>query len=147
MSNNDKKHNKTSETPGGFVNHPAAEEKPDVRVPGPKGIVGTASPSTKLKRLWHESQFSRVDANKANSLKKLWKPNRNAMSLREFVQTLLKDETHGATASRWVASKLGEFNQERSDDSKKRIALQKSATKLAKKSKGKAAKAKPVGLP
>lgn len=148
MTDEKKKRNKTEKTTEApsFSNHPAlekAEEKPNERLPGPKGEVGQGSPATKLKRLWHEAQFVRTDANKDNQRKKFWKANRNALSLKEFVQTLLKDETHGALAKKWLDSKLGKFDQERSENSKKRIALERSATKLAKKSKGKAQKAKP----
>lgn len=111
---------------------------------GERGFVGTATAANALKRLWHERHFKRVDANnRFNPRKKFWVANRDCPSLKDFARSLLKDETYGKLANDWFADKLGAKNAKRSEKNIARIALEKQATRAAKrkKSQGKQPKA------
>jgi hypothetical protein len=112
--------------------------------PGPRGELGVATAAKKIKQLWHERHFRLVDANdRHNPRKKLWVAGRDTPSLKAFARLLLKDETHGQVAKDWFDHKAGSLNEKRSEKNVARIALEKQATKAAKrkKSQGKQPKA------
>lgn len=100
---------------------------------GERGEVGTATTSDAIKHLWRETHFKRVDANdRFNPRKKLWVPNRDCPSLKDFARSLLADETNGKLAKDWLAHKHGSLNKSRSEKNVARISLEKQATKAAK---------------
>lgn len=93
-------------------------EKAAEKVRGPRGEVGTGSPGSRLKQLYAESG--------------------RGLSLKTFVRDQAK--AGNVDAKTWLDNKKGLNEQARTKESVARILLQKSATKLAKKSKGKAGK-------
>ncbi len=132
MSNEEKKNEKIE------------KQEPEEHPRGSRGELGVATAGLTIKQLWHEKHFRRVDANDRNNpRKKLWTPMRGAPSLKEFARSLLKDESHSQVAKDWLDHKHGSLNQERSEKNKARVALEKTATKQAKrkKSQGKQPKA------
>lgn len=94
------------------VNHPTK---------GDRGVVGTASPSQTLKKLWHNA-------------KKEGGANLRA-SLKTFAHRLLKEGNK--TVEDWYACKRGDLNASRSDKNTQRIGLEAQATKAAKRKTGK----------
>ena len=80
-----------------------------------RGVVGTGSFGSRLKSLHAKSG--------------------RGLSLKTFVRE--QAAAGNEDAKKWFAAKKGACNQKRSEASLKRIQLQRSATKLAKKSKGK----------
>lgn len=85
---------------------------------GPRGDIGTGTPGSRLKRLHAESG--------------------RGLSMKTFVRDQAK--AGNVDAQTWMDNKKGLNEMQRTKDSVARILLQKSATKLAKKSKGKAGK-------
>lgn len=102
-----------------------------------RGEVGTGTPASYVKNLWHQEKV-KLSASRRLSLKK-------------FVQTLI---TKGdETAQRWVANKLGNNAQERSDINKTLAAAAKMATRQSRrknsdnnKNKAKAAEEAPATI-
>lgn len=85
---------------------------------GPRGEIGTGTPGSRLKQLHAESG--------------------RGLSLKTFVRDQAK--AGNADAKTWIDNKKGLNEMKRTKEKETRILLQKSATKLAKKSKGKAGK-------
>lgn len=77
--------------------------------------VGTGTPGSRLKSLFHKSG--------------------RGLTLKQFVKDQFKAGNPDAKA--WYANKAGKSNQKRNANNIKRILLEKQATKLAKKSKPK----------
>lgn len=84
---------------------------------GPKGELGVATAAKIIKKRWHSEQTGK------------------RLSLRAFARKLVAEGDQ--VAKDWFAHKAGSLNQARSEKNVARIQLEKSATKLAKKSKGK----------
>jgi len=93
-------------------------EKVVTTVRGERGEIGTGTPGSRLKRLHDESG--------------------RGLSLKTFVRDQAK--SGNADAQAWLDNKKGLNQMTRTKESVARILLQKSATKLAKKSKGKSGK-------
>lgn len=92
-----------------------AVEKVATETRGQRGELGTGSAGIRLKNL-HAKQG-------------------RGLSLKTFVRDQAK--AGNPDAKEWIANKRGANQMKRSENSLKRIALERSATKLAKKSKGK----------
>lgn len=93
-------------------------EKVATKERGERGELGTGSAGIRLKNL-HAKQG-------------------RGLSLKTFVRDQAKAGNPDAQA--WIANKRGANDMKRSENSIKRIAIEKNATKIAKKSKGKAGK-------
>ena len=103
---------------------------------GDKGLLGVASPSLTINQMWHNKCHKRVDANdRHNHRKKTWKRLPKTPSLKRFARELAA--TGDATAKAWLASKLGKNNEKRSDKNIARVALERQASKAARKGTGK----------
>lgn len=100
-------------------------EKEVVR--GERGEVGTATASLTVKQLWHRACFVKDED------KLVRKP--DAVSLKQFARTLLKQDDGSQVAKSWFAHKAGSLNKGRSENSLKRIGLEKAATKSARRGK------------
>lgn len=99
---------------------------------GNKGNIGTGSPSSKIKDLWHSSCFKRVsnhDHDHPNRTK--FVPVKGFMSLKQFSKSLKGENEF--LAQEWVGNKTGQLNQVRSENNIKRIILEKQAKKSKKK--------------
>lgn len=83
---------------------------------GNRGVVGTATPSSTLKKLWHLSQGKGP-----------------RLSLKRFARQLVKDGLQAAKD--WFEIKTGVLNATRSDKNQARVSAERSATKLARKPK------------
>ena len=93
-----------------------SEDKVVEKKQNDRGIVGKGTFSVRLKSL--HAKYGR------------------GLSLKTFVNDQAKDGN--PDAAQWILAKKGAFNAARSDNSVKRISVEKNATKMAKKSKGKA---------
>jgi len=102
------------------------DHEPLPPVKGDRGIVGVASPSQIIKKLWHKECFT------INGKKQLVRKN-GSLSLKRFAST-------NETGQAWLANKRGATYQSRSDKNAGRISLERQASSSARKkaSKGKA---------
>lgn len=97
-------------------NQAKQEEKVSADQRGPRGEVGVATAALTIKNRWHQREGKKV-------------------SLKAFARKLAAEGDQ--VAKDWLAHKAGSLNQKRSEKNVARVALEKAATKLAKKSKGK----------
>ncbi len=88
----------------------------EAKYKGPRGELGTATPSLTIKQLWYASK------------------SKGHVSLKEFARAQAKDGNQ--TATDWLGNKAGRLNQKRSDKNLQRIAAEKSASRAARR-KGK----------
>lgn len=93
-----------------------AEAQAQEKQRGARGVVGVATAAKTIKKRWHQQEGKKV-------------------SLKAFARKLADEGDQ--VAKDWLAHKSGSLNQKRSEKNVARVALEKSATKLAKKSKGK----------
>ena len=114
-----------------------SEEKQSVQeVRGERGELGVATASLTIKQRWHEEHFKLVDtSDKAHPHRRTYVRNPGAPSLKAFARTLLK--SGDANAKEWFGNKRGAKDQKRSEANVKLAALCASASKAARKSKGK----------
>lgn len=84
-------------------------------VHGLKGVLGTASTSSKLKKLWVEAKKTAPH-----------------LSLKTFARKLLA--AGDSLAGDWFAHKSGVLNETRSDKNKARVQLESTATKSSRRS-------------
>jgi len=82
-----------------------------------------------------EQNMSKDKLSVSRSLKSRHAKEGNGMSLKEFARRLVREDNE--SAKDWFANKAGLLNAERSDKNKTRVSSEKSATKLAKRSKKK----------
>ncbi len=92
------------------------EEKVATVTRGPRGEVGVATAAKTIKKMWHQQIGKKT-------------------SLKAFASKLAASGDQ--VAKDWFAHKAGSLNQKRNEKNVARISLEKSATKLSKKSKGK----------
>lgn len=110
------------------------EQKKEV-TRGPRGEVGKASTSLVMKQRWHEAYFTREDnSDNAHPHRKTWKRgSKEIPSLKEFARKLAKDGDQ--VAKDWLDHKLGSLDLKRNEKNVARVALESSATKMAKRKK------------
>lgn len=82
-----------------------------------------------------EQNMSKDKLSVSRSLKTRHTKEGNGLSLKEFARRLVREDNEHAKD--WFANKAGLLNEERSDKNKARVSLEKSATKLSKRSKKK----------
>lgn len=113
------------------------QEKQSVQeVRGERGELGVATASLTIKQRWHEEHFNLVDtSDKSHPHRRSYVRKPGAVSLKAFARKLAKDGD--ANAKEWLGNKLGAKNQKRSDANVKLAQLCASASKAARKSKGK----------
>jgi hypothetical protein len=98
---------------------------------GYRGEVGTATPSSTIKKLWRTTHGKQVDGKKPSQRR--WQMHRQAPSLKAFARK--QADEGNQMASDWLNNKTGCNNAKRSDTTLARIATEKQATKAAKKGK------------
>ncbi len=97
---------------------------------GDRGIVGVATPSKTIRKMWHEATHLRVDAStKQNPRKQRWVPKNDAPSLKQFARELAAKGD--PTAKEWFANKRGDNNQKRTDANIGRANLERAATRAS----------------
>ena len=113
------------------------QEKQSVQeVRGERGELGVATAGLTIKQRWHEEHFNLVDtSDKSHPHRRSYQAKPGAPSLKKFARALLKSGDQNAKD--WFANKLGRNNQKRSEANVKLAALCASASKAARKSKGK----------
>lgn len=110
------------------------KKEPEQHPRGERGHVGKATAGLTIKQMWRAKHFKRVDANdRFNPRKKMWVAMHKAPSLKAFARLLASNGD--VVAKDWFEHKSGSLNAERSDANKGRIALEKQATKAAKRKK------------
>lgn len=98
---------------------------------GERGEVGEATAGLTIKQKYHQTYFTRVDADdKHNPNKRVWVKNEGAPTLKQFARHLAKDGDQ--VAKDWFAHKRGSMNAKRSDANIKAAKEAASATKAAK---------------
>ena len=112
----------------------AVQAEPQEVARGERGVVGEASPATKIKQMWHEQCHVLMDVgNKHNPRKQMFVRKQGADSLKKFARKLLAQ--NDPVAKDWFDVKAGALNSERTDANKSRIALEASASMSARKKK------------
>ncbi len=97
---------------------------------GDRGELGVATPALTIRQMWHEAHFTRKDVgDKHNPRKRIYVRNHGAPSLKRFARELAKSGNQ--VAKDWFANKSGAKNAERSEKNRSRVALEKQASKAA----------------
>lgn len=108
---------------------------------GDRGMVGEATPSRRVKQLWHDHCHVLMNiGNKQNPRKQKYVRKQGADSLKVFARKLLAQGDK--TMKDWMDCKNGALNESRSEKNVQRIAVEKTATRAAhRKNSNKAPKA------
>lgn len=124
------------------VETPETEATETQEVPrGNRGELGVASAGDTLKQMWHAEHHVLEDVGDAhNPRKQVWVPKVGSPSLKKYAKQLAA--SGNAVAKEWFANKSGAKNATRTEANTKRIDLERSASKAArrKKSQGKQSK-------
>jgi hypothetical protein len=138
MGNENKKQKQHKNTEERTLEEPKEEV---LASPGMRGEVGEASSSKALKRLWHETHFIRRNiGDKYNPRKTEWVRQAGAPSLRQFARS--QDKADNQVAKDWFKQKDGLLNEKRSDKNTSRIALERQASKSARRKNSQGSKSK-----
>lgn len=121
---------------------PTSDEPKEVQR-GDKGELGVATPADAIKLMWHnEHHIVQATGNKNNPRKEVWVKRHGAPSLKRYARTLLA--AGNEVAKSWFANKDGATNTGRSDKNIARIALERTASKSARKKASQGKQAKPA---
>jgi hypothetical protein len=91
---------------------------------GDRGIVGVASTSDQIKKLWQAAQPIRL-------------------SLKRFARQLLTDKEQSSIPKEWFANKSGAKNEERSEKNRARVLIEAQASRAARRKAGASKQSKP----
>lgn len=125
------------------INEVELESNEPQEVPrGPNGVVGEATISLTMKRMWHEATHLLVEVgDRHNPRKQEWVPKAGCISLKRFARQQVA--SGDAVAKAWFAAKAGKNNTKRSDVNIACAAAAGTASRSARRKNAESKKSKP----